>query len=75
MKETPKGFGCECGKFHEFGVYVAAHWQEDLRHTCDKCGATHAVQRGHVRLLKVGRQKDGFSTSEGLKRLRERSMS
>jgi len=47
-----KGFTCECGKFHEFGVWVAAHWDMPLVHTCDSCGAKHNVLRGMVSLKK-----------------------
>ena len=52
---TPKngaGFSCPCGKFHLFGVYVAAHWNEHLTHTCDECGRQHSVKNGKVTLIK-----------------------
>lgn len=38
----PRGFTCECGKFNEFGVYAAAHYNEELIHTCE-CGRKHIV--------------------------------
>lgn len=44
------GFTCECGTFHIFGGYVAAHWTESLVHTCDKCQAEHEVRRGKATL-------------------------
>lgn len=43
IKDIPKGFNCSaCGKYHEFGVYVVAHFREELIHTCE-CGAKHSV--------------------------------
>lgn len=47
----PKGFKCECGKEHEFGAYVYAHWDIELFHTCDNCGARHEVFQGNVTLI------------------------
>lgn len=47
---------CECGREHELGVYVAAHWREALEHTCE-CGRKHIVQRGVVRLIKSSVKK------------------
>lgn len=52
-----KGFTCECGKFHEFGVWVAAHWRERLVHTCDSCGNVHSVCMGYATLDKPKRRK------------------
>lgn len=52
MTKIDEGFVCECGQHHVFGVYIAAHWDERLIHTCD-CGRKHSVCRGHVSLLKV----------------------
>lgn len=49
-KADPKGFTCECGKFHEFGVWVFAHWYEDLVHTCPECGAKHDILKGKATL-------------------------
>ncbi len=53
--DMPKGFTCECGKFHEFGAYVAAHWDMILDHTCDQCGARHSVLKGSATLRKNGK--------------------
>jgi hypothetical protein len=53
-----KGFICECGKYHEFGGYVAAHWREVLVHTCEACGRKHSVLAGNVRLIKSPRKKE-----------------
>lgn len=46
---------CECGKRHEFGVYVAAHSKEELTHTCDSCSAVHSVFDYTVELVQPGR--------------------
>lgn len=54
--EMKKGFICECGERHEFGMWVAAHWGERLVHTCPKCGRVHNVCRGRV-TLKSGPKK------------------
>jgi hypothetical protein len=37
-----KGFNCECGKYHQFSVYVFAHTHVELTHTCD-CGRKHMI--------------------------------
>lgn len=44
--ETPKGFTCKCGAYHAFGVYVIAHWDLQLIHTCSKCKRSHHVRQG-----------------------------
>lgn len=41
-----KGFTCECGRYEEFGGYVAAHWNEELIFTCPKCGKRHSIYKG-----------------------------
>jgi len=47
QRPLPKGFPCsQCSKHHEFGAYVAAHWDTMLVHTCDGCGALHHVRQG-----------------------------
>ncbi len=46
---------CECGKEHELGMYVAAHWDERLLHTCD-CGRVHSLKNGVIELTKLGRR-------------------
>lgn len=60
MSKIAEGFNCKtCEKYHAFGLWVMAHWDEALNHTCDECGAKHLIRRGIVRLLKKGRkQKD-----------------
>jgi hypothetical protein len=48
---------CECGKRHPLtGAYLAAHWDEALKHECDNCGAEHEVRRGSVTLIKAGKK-------------------
>ena len=57
MTEQPRptGFNCKtCDTFHPFGGYMAAHWREELSHTCDTCGARHSVRRGRVRQIEKG---------------------
>lgn len=56
MRDSNKGFTCECGKEHAFGLYVAAHWNERMEHTCE-CGRHHEVFRGYVKLLQSGKKK------------------
>jgi len=53
--EVPKGFTCECGTFHRYGLYVYAHWRDVLVHVCSKCGAMHHIIMGHVTLKKKGK--------------------
>jgi hypothetical protein len=53
-REKPQGFTCTtCSQYHAFALYVLAHWNEPLTHTC-KCGAQHYVLRGNVRQIKEG---------------------
>jgi hypothetical protein len=47
-KNLPKGFKCGCGKYHEFGVWVMAHWDMELTHTCDNCGRQHGIYQGET---------------------------
>lgn len=42
-----------CGQLHTTGVFVAAHWDEELIHTCE-CDATHVLRNGVIRLWKQG---------------------
>lgn len=54
----PRAWKCECGAKHEFGVYVMAHWDETLVHTCQSCGRKHNVRRGLVTLIKPTKAKN-----------------
>jgi hypothetical protein len=48
--DSPKGYECQCcKKRHEFPLYVYAHWDEALEHTCE-CEARHEILRGKVRM-------------------------
>jgi hypothetical protein len=52
MGDLPKGFKCKsCGTFHEFSMWVYAHWRDILTHNCE-CGATHSIRIGKARLWK-----------------------
>ena len=53
----PKSFVCVCGTEHEFGLYVLAHWDIRLAHTCDACGAKHSVLRGKTTLISKPKTK------------------
>ena len=57
MGDEPKGFTCECGEPHVYGVYVYAHWQEDLVHTCEKCSAKHNIRRGYATLVQPKKKR------------------
>jgi hypothetical protein len=51
-QRTPKekltqAFECACGKEERLGVYVFAHYQDKLLHTCD-CGRVNVIQNGVV---------------------------
>lgn len=50
-RDKPQGFPCECGQYHGFSLYVLAHWDIPLTHTCPKCKAVHYVLRGKVQLV------------------------
>lgn len=47
---------CICGKVHELGVYVAAHWDIKLTHTCE-CGIERTLESGFLTF--VGKKKKG----------------
>lgn len=51
QKELENGFTCECGKWNPFALYVYAHWDEVLEHTC-KCNRKHSLYRGKIKLLR-----------------------
>lgn len=55
MPGLRKGFTCECGEKHLFSVWVFGHWHEELIHTCERCGAKHAIEEGEVTLTKKGK--------------------
>lgn len=57
MEEERQGFTCECGKFHVFGVYVMAHWDEKLIHTCPECDRVHQVCRGRATLQRSPKKR------------------
>lgn len=49
--ESPSGFHCTaCGKVARFDVYVYAHWDMRLNHTCE-CGQKHVIEQGHAESL------------------------
>jgi DNA-directed RNA polymerase subunit RPC12/RpoP len=54
MKPAPKnptGYVCSgCGAEHSFPPYVAAHWFENMTHTCPQCQAQHVVREGIARI-------------------------
>ena len=49
---------CDCGQRHEFGLYAAAHWREDLIHHCD-CGFIRTFNRGRVVQINESNVKKG----------------
>lgn len=56
IEDFARSFKCsECGKNHQFTMYVLAHWGERLLHTCD-CGAQHSIRHGRARLVKRKKQ-------------------
>lgn len=52
MKEIKQEYGytCKCGKYHKFPVYVIAHWDIELVHTCD-CGRKYSILCGIAELI------------------------
>lgn len=38
---------CDFGQRHEFGLYAAAHWRDDLIHRC-ACGFIRTFNNGRV---------------------------
>jgi len=54
-KRLKKGFTCKCGQYEEFGLYVAAHWDEVLIFTCPSCQRQYKVLRGVVRPVRKRR--------------------
>jgi hypothetical protein len=54
-KPLPKGMNCSCGKYWPFDVYVYAHWDLEMRHTCDECGREVILKSGRIRVKKEGK--------------------
>lgn len=50
-KSLAKGFKCECGEWHDFVVYVYAHWDDTLYHKCLDCGRQHSIMGGKAKLI------------------------
>ena len=44
--ELPKGFTCECGRYHEFDMYYFAHFDEVMIYTCPDCEQKYNLLRG-----------------------------
>lgn len=59
MAKPAQGFTCECGEFHEFGVYAAAHYDIELLHTCPKCSKKHIILGMQAFSVKARRTKGG----------------
>ena len=55
-KDIPKGYTCECGKFHKYPMYVYAHWRDVLVHACD-CGRKYNIVCGSAELDESTRPK------------------
>lgn len=60
----PLTYTCPCGTGHPAGVWAAAHWFEELLHTCERCGRQNAIQHGHVLSSSAPTKEvpDGLST-------------
>ena len=43
---TAKGYICICGAFHQFAVWVYAHWHMPIDATCTTCGQHNTIVRG-----------------------------
>jgi len=50
-----KFYTCKCGRKNEFGVWVVAHWNDQLVHSCE-CGRKNQVLRG--RIVKWGKLQE-----------------
>ena len=46
MDKVIKGFTCECKKYHEFHIWVFAHWDEILIFTCPECEQRYNIHKG-----------------------------
>ena len=76
MDNPTKGFHCgQCGKFASFGVWLYAHWNIHVVHTCD-CGARTELYAGKPLSLRpprafhlaVGLWLDNYGDMYGIKR-------
>ena len=48
-----KNFQCPCGEIlNHGGAWLAAHFDEKLRRTCEKCGQLFFAKSGYIRLSK-----------------------
>lgn len=47
-KGMTKSFKCACGHVHVLGVYVFAHYNDALVHTCEQCGRKNVIKSGVV---------------------------
>lgn len=45
--KLPKGFKCKCGKSHRFALYVYAHWNDELKFSCE-CGRVYRICCGEA---------------------------
>ena len=49
MSEEPLAYTCPCGSTHPCAsVWGAAHWHEELLHTCTNCGRRNTIRNGVV---------------------------
>lgn len=60
VAKLSKGYNCKhCNAYHEFPMYVYAHWDIWLTAICTECGAEHEMLRGKTRLIKKGKKDAG----------------
>ena len=51
-RELLKGFTCECGKYHKYGMYYYAHYDEAMIFTCPDCGTQYRLLKGKAEEIK-----------------------
>lgn len=56
MSKLPLGYTCKCGVENRFHIYVYAHWDTQLEHTCE-CGRKNKVLRGVVTIGRLKKDK------------------
>lgn len=56
MTNNPKSYTCACGAVNQFAIYVFAHWNDLLIHTCD-CGRKNEIVRGVASISKAPKAK------------------